>query len=111
MTRRHRLDRLGRAGTFRLVREDTTPCDTYPHQNGGRRETLMPEDPVNDQTAMRRESGRLRHLNGRLGIVLAGSALAAVVAYWLLSFLVPDLVLRTILATGSRWAVRAPCST
>jgi len=59
----------------------------------------MPDGPGTDPTATGREPGLLRDLGGRLGIVLAASALVAVVAYTLLGFVVPDLALRAVLAT------------
>ncbi len=60
----------------------------------------MPDGPGTDPTATGREPGLLRDLSGRLGFVLAGSAVVAVVAYWLLAFAVPDLALRAVLATS-----------
>ncbi len=60
----------------------------------------MPDDPKTEPTARARESRLLRDMGGRLGFVLACSAIVAVLAYWLLAFVVPDLGLRAALATG-----------
>jgi diguanylate cyclase (GGDEF)-like protein len=57
----------------------------------------MPEDA---RTARTPEPPLLRDMSGRLGLVLVGSAVVAVAAYWLLAYIIPDLALRAVLATG-----------
>ncbi len=60
----------------------------------------MPDDARTEPMARAHEPRLLRDMSGQLGLVLAGSAIVAVVAYWLLAFVLPDLSLRAVVATG-----------